>query len=35
MKGEDRMNLNDLQAFAHSMIENNRAECDFIEYKKS
>lgn len=29
------MNLNDLQAFAHSIIENNRAECDFVEYKKS
>lgn len=29
------MNLNDLQVFAHSMIANNRAECDFIEYKKS
>lgn len=29
------MNLNNLQAFAHSLIENNRAECDFVEYKKS
>lgn len=29
------MNLNDLQAFAHSMIESNRAEWDFVEYKKS
>ena len=35
MKGAVNMNLNDLQTFAHNVIEDNRAECDFIEYKKS
>ncbi len=29
------MNLNDLQQYAYHIIENNRAECDYIEYKKS
>ncbi len=29
------MNVNDFQVFVHHIIENNRAECDFVEYKKS
>lgn len=29
------MNLHDLQTYAHNLIINNRAECDYIEYKKS
>lgn len=29
------MNVKDLQVIAHGMIENKRAECDFVEYKTS